>query len=61
MNGLIDGHTNGALVRVIDPVNDNETEADAENRMNEFLRENLPAIYEYIFLRGSKVSQASAL
>ncbi|MCP4307702.1 MAG: EpsI family protein, partial [bacterium] len=46
LDSLILGRTDGALVRVVTPIEDGETEADADRRMREFLTPvlaNLPA------------------
>jgi EpsI family protein len=47
-DGLTRGRTDGALVRFITPINEGETEAEAEARMQGFMRLLLPRLPRFV-------------
>ena len=47
-DSLTIGRTDGAMVRFVTPINRNETEADADARMQAFMLELLPKLPRYI-------------
>jgi exosortase D (VPLPA-CTERM-specific) len=57
-DALTKQRTDGALVRLITPVYDGETQNDAENRLQNFVREVAPVLEEYI--PGKNLPQMNA-
>ena len=47
-DSLTTGRTDGALVRLVTPINREETEADADARLQEFMAELMPKLPRYI-------------
>ncbi len=48
VDGVTTGRTDGALVRYITPIQEHETEADADSRLLEFIGQSLPRMPEFV-------------
>jgi EpsI family protein len=47
-NSIIDGRTDGSMLRFVTPIKSGETPEDAEARLDRFLAEQLKGIYDYL-------------